>query len=129
MLKHFHDQRHRSVKLLVVQAFASLLVAAVCSLIDGSAQGVAFLIGALAVALGQFVQAFVAFTGGVRAAAVWFGRFLWGVMLKWLVVFALMFYGMQWIAPAPFATLAGLMFSLLVIQLFNYFDAKVKRGS
>jgi len=36
---------------------------------------------------------------------------------------------MQWIAAAPFATLAGLMFSLLVIQLFNYFDAKVKRGS
>jgi hypothetical protein len=27
------------------------------------------------------------------------------------------------------AALAGLAFSLLVIQLFNYFDAKVKRGS
>lgn len=87
------------------------------------------MLGALAVAFGQFVQALVAFTGGVRAAAVWFGRFLWGVMLKWLVVFALLYSGMRWIAPAPFATLAGLMFSLLVIQLFNYFDAKVKRGS
>ena len=129
MLKHFQDQRHRSVKLLAVQAFSALPIAAVWSLIDGSAQGLAFLIGALAVALGQFVQASVAFTGGVRAAAAWFGRFLWGVLLKWLVVFALMFLGMQWIAPAPLATLAGLVFSLLVIQLFNYFDAKVKRGS
>jgi ATP synthase protein I len=129
MLKHFQNQRHRSVKLLALQALAAVLIASAWSLMDSPAQGVAFLIGALAVALGQFVQAIVAFTGGVRAAAAWFGRFLWGVMLKWLVVFVLMFYGMQWIAPAPFAALAGLVFSLLVIQLFNYFDAKVKRGS
>lgn len=129
MLKHFQDQRHRGVKLLALQASAAVLIASVWSLIDSPVQGAAFLIGALALALGQFVQALVAFTGGVRAAAAWLGRFLWGVMLKWLVVFALLYCGMQWIAPAPFATLAGLAVSLLAIQLFNYFDAKVKRGS
>ena len=129
MLKHFQDQRHRGVKLLALQALAALPIAAVWSLIDGPEQGAAFIIGALAVALGQFVQALVAFTGGVRPAVTWLGRFLWGVMLKWLVVFALLYYGMRWIVPEPFATLAGLVFSLLVIQLFNYFDAKVKRGS
>jgi hypothetical protein len=90
---------------------------------------VAFILGALAVALGQFLQSVVAFTGGVRGAAVWFGRLLFGVLLKWLLVFSIMLAGMKWIAPAPLAALTGLVFSLLVIQLFNYFDAKVKRGS
>ncbi|MFZ9649985.1 MAG: hypothetical protein ACO29C_07835, partial [Fluviibacter sp.] len=98
------------------------------SLIASPSQGVAFILGALAVALGQFLQSVVAFTGGVRGAAVWFGRLLFGVLLKWLLVFSIMLAGMKWIAPAPLAALTGLVFSLLVIQLFNYFDAKVKRG-
>lgn len=129
MLKHFQNQRHRGIKLLALQVLAALPIAGVWSLIEDPAQGAAFMIGALAVALGQFVQALVAFTGSVRAAAAWFGRFLLSVMLKWLVVFVLLYCAMQWIAAAPLAMIAGLMFSLLVIQLFNHFDAKVNRGS
>jgi hypothetical protein len=115
--------------LLVLQALSAVLIALAWSLIDSPSQGVAFMIGALAVALGQFLQSVVAFTGGVRGPAPWFGRLLLGVLLKWVLVFSIMLAGMKWIAPAPLAALAGLAFSLLVIQLFNYFDAKVKRGS
>ena len=129
MLRHFQNQLNRSAKLLALQALSAALIALAWSLIDSSAQGMAFAIGALAVAFGQFVQALVTFTGGLRGAADWFGRFLVAVMLKWLLVFSIMLFGMEWIAPAPFAAIAGLVFSLLVIQLFNYFDAKVKRGS
>ena len=114
---------------MVLQALSATFVALALSLIASPSQGVAFILGALAVALGQFLQSVVAFTGGVRGAAIWFGRLLFGVLLKWLLVFSIMLAGMKWIAPAPLAALSGLVFSLLVIQLFNYFDAKVKRGS
>lgn len=115
--------------MLVLQALSAVLIALAWSLIDSPSQGVAFMIGALAVTLGQFLQSVVAFTGGVRGPAPWFGRLLLGVLLKWVLMFSIMLAGMKWIAPAPLAALAGLAFSLLVIQLFNYFDAKVKRGS
>lgn len=129
MLRHFQNQLNQGAKLLVSQALSAMLIALVWSLIDSPSQGVAFMIGALAVALGQFLQSVVAFTGGVRGAAPWFGRLLLGVLLKWVLVFSITLAGMKWIAPVPLAALAGLAFSLLVIQLFNYFDAKVKRGS
>ena len=129
MLRHFQNQLNQGAKLLVLQTLSAVLIALAWSLIDSPSQGVAFMIGALAVALGQFLQSVVAFTGGVSGAAPWFSRLLLGVLLKWVLVFSIMLAGMKWIAPAPFATLAGLVFSLLVIQLFNYFDAKVKRGS
>ena len=129
MLRHFQNQLNQGAKLLVLQALSATFVALALSLIASPSQGVAFILGALAVALGQFLQSVVAFTGGVLAAAAWLGRLLFGVLLKWLLVFSIMLAGMKWIAPAPLAALSGLVFSLLVIQLFNYFDAKVKRGS
>ena len=51
------------------------------------------------------------------------------VLLKWLTVFSLILLGMRWLASAPMAAIAGIVFSILVIQLFNYYDARVKRGS
>ena len=129
MLKHFQNQRSRSVRLLVLQLALAVVISSIWFAFISSAQSMAFAIGATAVALGQYVQSAVSFTGGVRKAADWFGRFLLAVLLKWLTVFSLLFAGMNWLSLAPLAALAGIVFSMLVIQLFNYFDAKVKRGS
>jgi F0F1-type ATP synthase assembly protein I len=129
MLKHFQNQRNRSMRLLVLQSALAIVIGSIWFVFNSPAQGMAFAIGALAVALGQYVHSVVAFTGGVRKATDWFGRFLLAVLLKWLTVFSLMLLGMRWLASAPLAGLAGIVFSLLVIQLFNYYEARVKRGS
>ena len=129
MLKHFQDQRSRSARLLVLQFALAIVIGSIWFAFISFAQSMAFAIGAMAVALGQYVQSVVSFTGGVRKAADWFGRFLLAVLLKWLTVFSLMFAGMNWLSLAPLAALAGIVFSMLVIQLFNYYDARVKRGS
>lgn len=129
MLKHFQDQRSRSARLLVLQFTLVAVIGSVWFAFVSSAQSLAFAIGALAVAIGQYVQALVSFTGGVRKAPDWFGRFMLAVLLKWLTVFSLMLAAMSLLASAPLAALAGIVLSMLVIQLFNYYDAKVKRGS
>jgi F0F1-type ATP synthase assembly protein I len=129
MLKHFQDQRSRSARLLVLQLALAVVIGSIWFAFTGVAQSMAFAIGAMAVTLGQYVQSVVSFTGGVRRAADWFGRFLLAVLLKWLTVFSLMLAGMNWLSSAPLAALAGMVFSMLAIQLFNYYDARVKRGS
>ena len=117
------------MRLLVLQFALAIVIGSIWLAFISLAQSMAFVIGAFAVALGQYVQSVVAFTGGVRKAADWFGRFLLAVLLKWLTVFSLILLGMRWLASAPMAAIAGIVFSILVIQLFNYYDARVKRGS
>lgn len=129
MLKHFQNQRNRSMRLLVLQFALAIVIGSIWLAFISPVQSMAFVLGAFAVALGQYVQSVVAFTGGVRKAADWFGRFLLAVLLKWLTVFSLMLLSMHWLASAPLAALVGIVFSMLVIQLFNYYDARVKRGS
>lgn len=115
--------------MLVVQFALAAVSGSIWFAFVSSEQSVAFAIGAIAVALGQYVQSMVSFTGGVRKAGEWFGRFLLAVLLKWLTVFSLILAGMNRLSLAPLATLVGIVLSLLVIQLFNYYDARVKRGS
>jgi hypothetical protein len=101
------------MRLLVLQFALAIVIGSTWLAFISPAQSMAFAIGAMAVTLGQYVQSVVAFTGGVRKAADWFGRFLLAVLLKWLTVFSLMLLGMRWLASAPLAGLAGIVFSLL----------------
>ena len=129
MQKHFHEQRFQGIKLFAAQVTLALIGGLLCSLIAGFVEGKAFASGAIAIAIGQLVQSQVSFTGGVQGAKIWFGRFLLAVLLKWLIVIAILAYSVDSLRMAPLALLAGFVVSLLIIQLFNLFDVKVKRGS
>jgi len=129
MLKHFRNQRKSACVLLVSQLMLAGTVGLVGSIAGTQQQGLAFALGAVIIALAQFTMAVLVFAGRVQSAPVWFGRFLLAVVLKWLAVMALMLLFMQYLAAAPLMALAGVLASLAAIQLFNYFDAKVKRGS
>jgi hypothetical protein len=129
MQKHFHEQRFQGIKLFAAQVTLALIGGLLCSLVAGFIEGKAFASGVIAIAIGQLVQSQVSFTGGVRGAKVWFGRFLLAVLLKWLIVIAILAYSVDSLRMAPLALLAGFVVSLLIIQLFNFFDVKVKRGS
>jgi hypothetical protein len=129
MQKHFHEQRFQGIKLFAAQVTLAFIGGILCSLVAGFAEGKAFASGVIAIAIGQLVQSQVSFTGGVQGAKVWFGRFLLAVLLKWLIVIAILVNSSDSLRMAPLALLAGIVVSLLIIQLFNLFDVKVKRGS
>jgi len=128
MGNHFLVQRSKNVRLFALQLLLAGLIGAIWSLFGSSAQGLAFAIAAMSVAIGGLLQSLLAFSGGVQPAGVWFGRFVMALFLKWLAVFLLLLLFMRWLAKAPFAAIVGFAVSLLVIQLFNFFDAKVTRG-
>lgn len=129
MLRHFQGQRVRSFRLLAWHMLLAGSVGLAWSFVNGVPQGLAFALGVLPVAIGHFLQARVSFAGGAQPAAAWFGRFLLAVLLKWGIVIALLLLSIRWLSASPLAALAGITVSLLAIQLFNFFDAKVKRGS
>jgi hypothetical protein len=129
MLKHFQIQRRQSVRMLAAQILFAAATGLALGLAGNYSAGLAFSIGALAVSAGQFAQSLLAFSGGLQNARSWFGRFLLAVLLKWLLAFTIMYLCMPYIAKAPLPALLGFVFSLLIVQLYNYFDAKVKRGS
>jgi hypothetical protein len=129
MQKHFHKQRSHGMKLFAAQVTLALIGGLLCSLVAGFIEGKAFAIGVIAIAIGQLLQSQVSFTGGVQGAKAWFGRFLMAVLLKWLVVIAILAFSLDSLRIAPLTLLAGIVVSLLIIQLFNFFDVKVKRGS
>jgi hypothetical protein len=129
MQKHFHEQRFLGIKVFAAQLMLALIGGLLCSLLAGFIEGKAFASGVVAIAIGQLLQSQVSFAGGVQGAKVWFGRFLLAVILKWLIVIAILAYSVDSLRKAPLALLAGFVVSLLIIQLFNFFDVKVKRGS
>ena len=129
MLNHFRDQRKAGRVLALSQLMLAVVGGLIGSIAGTREQGLAFALGAAIIALAQFAMSVLVFTGHVHPAPVWFGRFLFAVVLKWLAVMALLLLFMQYLAPAPIMALAGVLVSLAAIQLFNYFDAKVKRGS
>ena len=119
MLKHFRHQRKTGRVLAVSQLMLAVVGGLIGSIAGTREQGLAFALGAAIIALAHFAMSVLVFTGHVQSP----------VVLKWLTVMALMLLFMQYLAPAPIMALAGVLASLAAIQLFNYFDAKVKRGS
>lgn len=129
MLKHFRNQRHISRVVLASQLLLAAAAGMIGYIAGAREQGLAFALGAAILALAHFAMSVLAFAGTVRSAPGWFGRFLLAVLLKWVLVVFLMLLSMQYLAAAPIMALSGVVVSLAVIQLFNLFDAKVKRGS
>lgn len=129
MLKHFRNQRNISRVVLASQLLLAVAAGLIGSIAGAREQGLAFALGAAILALAHFAMSVLAFAGPVQSAPGWFARLLLAVLLKWILVVVLMLLFMQHLAAAPLMALSGIVVSLAVIQLFNLFDAKVKRGS
>ena len=129
MLKHFKNQRNLNRRLLLIQLCFAVAIAIICFVLNMQVQGVAFVLSALIISLAHFVTAYFVFADRVQAAPIWFGRLLIAVVMKWIIVISLMLLFMRYLKEAPLMSLLGVMASLLVIQIFNYLDAKVNRGS
>lgn len=129
MLKHFINQRRINRNLLMIQSLIAIAVSGICFLVATQAHAIAFALGVMIVALAHFGMASLIFVSSVQAAPVWLGRFFLAAMLKWLMVIVLILFFAKQLSAAPVMALVGVVVSLIVIQLFNYIDAKVKRGS
>ena len=129
MLNHFKNQRNLSRKLLLIQLVIAVVVGLICTILNKQVQGLAFALAALIISFAHYMTAILVFKDRVQAASVWFGRMLVAVMLKWVVVISLMFLFIRQLKESPLMAILGVIVSLMTIQVFNYFDAKVKRGS
>lgn len=129
MFKHFINQRRINRNLLMIQSLIAIAVSGICFLVATQAHAIAFALGVMIIALAHFVMASLIFVSSVQAAPVWLGRFFLAAMLKWLLVVALILFFAKQLSAAPMIALLGVIVSLVVIQLFNYFDSRVKRGS
>ena len=129
MFKHFINQRRINRNLLMIQSLIAIAVSGICFLVATQAHAIAFALGVMIIALAHFVMASLIFVSSVQAAPVWLGRFFLAAMLKWLLVVALILFFAKQLSAAPMIAVLGVIVSLVVIQLFNYFDVRVKRGS
>lgn len=129
MLNHFKNQRNLSRKLFLTQLLLAVSVLIISFLLSKQIQGIAFALAALIIAVAHFVMANFVFTSRVQAATAWFGRLLLAVIMKWLIVILLMLFFIRPLKEAPLMAILGVIASLVAVQVFNYLDAKVKRGS
>jgi F0F1-type ATP synthase assembly protein I len=129
MFKHFINQRRINRNLLMIQSLIAIAVSSICYLVATQAHAIAFALGVMIIALAHFVMASLIFVSSVQAAPIWLGRFFLAAMLKWLLVVALILFFAKQLSAAPMTAVLGVIVSLVVIQLFNYFDSRVKRGS
>lgn len=129
MFKHFINQRRINRNLLMIQSLIAIAISGICFLVATQVQAIAFALGVMIIALAHFVMASLIFVSSVQAAPVWLGRFFLAAMLKWLLAVALILFFAKQLSAAPLMAVLGVIVSLVVIQLFNYFDSRVKRGS
>lgn len=129
MLNHFKNQRNLNRKLLLAQTLIAFVVVIISSLMNMFMQGLAFALAALIISMAHYVTANFVFTARVQTAPDWFGRLLIAVVLKWLLVISLMLLFIRQLKDSPLMAILGVIVSLVAIQVFNYLDAKVKRGS
>jgi F0F1-type ATP synthase assembly protein I len=129
MFKHFIHQRRINRNLLMFQSLIAIAVSGICFLVATQAHAIAFALGVMIIALAHFVMASLIFVSSVQAAPVWLGRFFLAAMLKWLLVVALILFFAKQLSAAPMMAVLGVIVSLVVVQLFNFFDARVRRGS
>jgi len=90
-----------ALRVVALQAAATLAAAAVAYLVDGPRAALAALAGGGAMVLGSLAAAWGAFGVGVAGAGVALGRLLLGTALKWLVVIVVLYLTMAvWRLPA-----------------------------
>lgn len=110
--------RRLALRAIVWQAGATVLVA-LASLAFGVQHALAALVGGGAVVAGNVAAAYMALGGGVQPAGMAMGRLLAGIMLKWLVAFALLGFGLAGLGLPPLPMLAGLLAVTLAYVLAN----------
>jgi ATP synthase protein I len=101
----------------VVYQLAAVLLVALVALIWGLPQALAAAVGGLAVVAGGLAAARVAFGGGVVPAGAAMMRLLAGVVLKWVVVFAVLLLGVGVCKLAPLPLMAGMLTGLIAQML------------
>lgn len=104
--------RRLASRVIAFQAGVTVLVALIF-LIQGAPSAFGALVGGGAVAAGSVVAALVALGGGVQPAGAVMGRLLAGVLLKWLVVFAVFTLGLAGLKLPPLPMLAGVVAATL----------------
>ena len=129
MLNHFKNQRILSRKLLLTQLCIAVVVWLICTILNKQEQGLAFALAAFIFSIAHYVTALLVFKDRVQAALVWFRRLLLAVVLKWIIVISLMLLFVSQLKESPLMAILGVIVSLVTIQVFNYLDAKVNRGS
>ncbi len=112
MLNSVATGRRLALRAAAWQLLAALLVAALF-LLRGLPQALAAALGAGAMLAGGLVAARLALGGGVLPAGAAMLRLVLGMLLKWLVVFAVLAVGIgAWKLP-PLPLLAGLVAGLV----------------
>ena len=100
------------------QAGAAALVA-LAFLPLGAPMALAAAVGGGAVVAGGAVAALMALGGGIQPAGMAVGRLLAGVMLKWVVVFAVLAAGLAVFKLPPLPMLVGVLAGALAFVLAN----------
>ncbi|MEL1265387.1 hypothetical protein [Pseudoxanthomonas putridarboris] len=112
MLNSVAAGRRLVLRAAVWQLMAVLLVAAVF-LLRGVPQALAAAVGGLAMVAGGLVAMRLALGGGVLGAGTAMLRLMAGVMVKWVVVFAVLLLGVGvWKLP-PLPLMAGVLTGLV----------------
>lgn len=102
------------------QAGAAALVA-LAFLPFGAPSALAAAVGGGAIVAGSLVAALMALGGGIQPAGMAVGRLLAGVMLKWVVVFAVLTLGLAGFKLPPLPMLVGVLAGTLAFVLANLF--------
>jgi F0F1-type ATP synthase assembly protein I len=100
------------------QAGAAALVA-LAFLPLGAPSALSAAVGGGAVVAGGVVAALMALGGGIQPAGMAMGRLLAGVMLKWVVVFAVLTLGLAGFKLPPLPMLVGVLAATLAFVLAN----------
>ena len=110
--------RRLASRAIVFQACATAL-AALAFLAHGVPSALAAAAGGGAIVGGGLVAALVALGGGVQPAGMAMGRLLAGVLLKWVVVFAVLALGLAVLKLPPLPMLVGVLAATLAFVLAN----------
>ena len=93
-------------------------------LVHGADSALAALVGGFAVVAGGAVAALISLGGGVQSAGSVMGRMLAGVLLKWLVVFAVLALGLAGFKLPPLPMLVAVVATMLAYVLAQILNRK-----
>lgn len=110
--------RRLASRAIAWQAAATTLVA-LAFLARGAPSALAAAIGGGAVVAGALVSARIALGGGVQPAGAAVARLLLGVGLKWVVVLAMLGYGLAGLRLPPLPMLVGVAVATLAYVLVH----------
>lgn len=115
--------RRLALRAIAFQAGAAALVA-LAFLAQSAPSALGALAGGGAVVAGGGIATLVALGGGVQPAGTVIGRLLAGVILKWLVVFAVLALALAGFKLPPLPMLAGVVAATLAFVLAQILNRK-----